>query len=266
MATVKFYGDLKRFEPTDSPLELCVESFGELMSGLLTQLVGLRQRIAQGYYKVRIGKNTYLSEDEIKTNAVSLDDNTVVHITPVVKGAGKGGGLQMVLGAVLIAVAYINPFGYLSGPMVSAMYAAGASMMLGGAISMLSRPPDMNNKIDEGNKNQSTSFSNLRNLTPQGRPIPILLGKMMTSIVLISQGTEAFDDISPEEKAKQEEERKQAAEKAKEDEAKERENARIRHERTEDARDAREEREAREQEAKERQEKEDRDAAEAAYG
>lgn len=266
MATVKFYGDLKRFEPTDSPLELCVESFGELMSGLLTQLVGLRQRIAQGYYKVRIGKNTYLSEDEIKSNAVLLDDNSVVHITPVVKGAGKGGGLQMVLGAVLIAVAYINPFGYLSGPMVSAMYAAGASMMIGGAIAMLSRPPDMNNKIDEGEKLQSTSFSNIRNLTPQGRPIPLLYGEMLTSWVLISQGISSFDEITPEEKAKHEEERKQAEEKAKQAEAREREYERIREEKAQDARDAREEREAREEAEREAKEQRDRELAEEAMG
>ncbi|MWQ33950.1 tail assembly protein, partial [Glaesserella parasuis] len=35
-----------------------------------------------------------------------------------------------------------------------------------------------------------------RNLTPQGRPIPLLYGKMMTSLILISQGIDTFDDIS----------------------------------------------------------------------
>ncbi|MDE8035873.1 tail assembly protein, partial [Actinobacillus equuli subsp. equuli] len=49
--------------------------------------------------------------------------------------------------------------------------------------------------VKEGEKKQSTSFSNIRNLTPQGRPIPLLYGRMLTSLVLISQGLETFDDV-----------------------------------------------------------------------
>lgn len=264
MATVKFYGDLKRFEPTDSPLELCVESFGELMSGLLTQLVGLRQRIAQGYYKVRIGKNTYLSEDEIKSNAVLLDDNSVVHITPVVKGAGKGGNVfQIIAGVVLIVASIYVPA---LAPYSAQLMAVGASLAISGAMGLLARPPSMDGKIGDSEKLQSTSFSNIRNLTPQGRPIPLLYGEMLTSWVLISQGISSFDEITPEEKAKHEEERKQAEEKAKQAEAREREYERIREEKAQDARDAREEREAREEAEREAKEQRDRELAEEAMG
>ena len=77
------------------------------------------------------------------------------------------------------------------------MGAMGASMALSGVMTLLTKTPDMNNsRIDEGEKKQSTSFSNIRNLTPQGRPIPLLYGKMMTSLVLISQGVETFDDMA----------------------------------------------------------------------
>lgn len=196
MVQVKFYGSLKRF--ADEPLELDVGNFKELMSGLLTQIKGLRQHLRHGYYKVRVGSK-YLSEEQLKTNPIiGLKDDCTVHFTPVVAGAGKGGGgLQMIVGAVLIAIAYINPFGYLSGPMVTAMYAAGVSMALSGVVGLLTKTPEMNNKYDEGEKKQSTSFSNIRNLTPQGRPIPLLYGKMLTSFVLISQGIETFDDLPP---------------------------------------------------------------------
>ncbi|RDE96154.1 tail assembly protein [Aggregatibacter aphrophilus] len=168
------------------------------MSGLLTQIKGLRQHLRHGYYKVRVGSK-YLSEEQLKANPIiDLKDDCTVHFTPVVAGAGKGGGgLQMIVGAVLIAIAYINPFGYLSGPMVTAMYAAGVSMALSGVVGLLTKPPEMNNKYDDGEKKQSTSFSNIRNLTPQGRPIPLLYGKMLTSFVLISQGIETFDDLPP---------------------------------------------------------------------
>lgn len=195
MVRVKFYGDLKRFEPNE-PIALEVSSFKELMSGLLSQIQGLSQHLRKGYYKVRIGKR-YLSEEQIKTNpTMTLADDCTVHFTPVVAGAGKSVGfVQAIVGVALIAVAWWNPLGWTAGTamMVGAM---GASMAMGGVMQMLARPPDMNTKLSDSEKQQSTSFSNIRNLTPQGRPIPLLYGKMMTSLILISQGIDTFDDVT----------------------------------------------------------------------
>lgn len=195
MVRVKFYGDLKRFEPNE-PIVLEVSSFKELMSGLLSQIQGLSQHLRKGYYKVRIGKR-YLSEEQIKTNpTMTLADDCTVHFTPVVAGAGKSVGfVQAIVGVALIAVAWWNPLGWTAGTamMVGAM---GASMAMGGVMQMLARPPDMNTKLSDSEKQQSTSFSNIRNLTPQGRPIPLLYGKMMTSLILISQGIDTFDDVT----------------------------------------------------------------------
>ncbi|MDG6449321.1 tail assembly protein, partial [Glaesserella parasuis] len=164
------------------------------MSGLLSQIQGLSQHLRKGYYKVRIGKR-YLSEEQIKTNpTMTLADDCTVHFTPVVVGAGKSVGfVQAIVGVALIAVAWWNPLGWTAGTamMVGAM---GASMAMGGVMQMLARPPDMNTKLSDSEKQQSTSFSNIRNLTPQGRPIPLLYGKMMTSLILISQGIDTFDD------------------------------------------------------------------------
>ncbi|MDG6318739.1 tail assembly protein [Glaesserella parasuis] len=166
------------------------------MSGLLSQIQGLSQHLRKGYYKVRIGKR-YLSEEQIKTNpTMTLVDDCTVHFTPVVAGAGKNVGfVQAIVGVALIAVAWWNPLGWTAGTamMVGAM---GASMAMGGVMQLLARPPDMNTKLSDSEKQQSTSFSNIRNLTPQGRPIPLLYGKMMTSLILISQGIDTFDDIS----------------------------------------------------------------------
>ncbi|MDD2173414.1 tail assembly protein [Glaesserella parasuis] len=198
MVRVKFYGDLKRFEPNE-PIVLEVSSFKELMSGLLSQIQGLSQHLRKGYYKVRIGKR-YLSEEQIKTNpTMTLADDCTVHFTPVVAGAGKSGVLSIVAGALLIGAAFmLGPmgFGMVQGMTAMMMGSMGASLLLGGAMQMLARPPDMNTKLSDSEKQQSTSFSNIRNLTPQGRPIPLLYGKMMTSLILISQGIDTFDDIS----------------------------------------------------------------------
>ncbi|MEE3682403.1 tail assembly protein [Actinobacillus pleuropneumoniae] len=196
MAKITFHGDLKRF--IDESFELDVNNFRELMNGLLTQIQGFREHLRNGYYKVRIGKN-YLNNDQLQTNPmIALDDKSSIHFTPVIAGAGKGMGIgQLVLGVVLVAAAFYTGgaslLAWSSG--ATMMGAMGASLILGGAISLLSKTPEMSSGVKEGEKKQSTSFSNIRNLTPQGRPIPLLYGRMLTSLVLISQGIETFDDV-----------------------------------------------------------------------
>ena len=192
MVQVKFYGDLKRF--ADSPIELEVSNFKELMSGLFTQIKGLRKHIRKGYYKIRVGSK-YLSEEQLKTTPIiDLKDGCTVHLTPVVAGAGKGGNvLQIVAGVVLMVIAWYAPPAW--GMAATMMGAMGASLTLSGVVGLLTKPPSMSDYSKEGEKKQSTSFSNIKNLTPQGRPIPLLYGKMLTSLVLISQGVETFDDM-----------------------------------------------------------------------
>ncbi|MDE8035829.1 tail assembly protein, partial [Actinobacillus equuli subsp. equuli] len=154
------------------------------MNGLLTQIQGFREHLRNGYYKVRIGKN-YLNNDQLQTNPmITLDDKSSIHFTPVIAGAGKGMGIgQLILGVVLVAAAFYTGgaslLAWSSG--ATMMGAMGASLILGGAISLLSKTPEMSSGVKEGEKKQSTSFSNIRNLTPQGRPIPLLYGRMLTS-------------------------------------------------------------------------------------
>ena len=195
MVQVKFYGDLKRF--ANSPIELDVSNFKELMSGLFTQIKGLRQHIRKGYYKIRVGSK-YLSEEQLKTTPIiDLKDGCIVHFAPVVAGAGKNGGVfQIVAGIVIIAASIISYQWYGVGYGSALMFGVtGAAMALGGVMTMLAKAPSMSDYGKEGEKKQSTSFSNIKNLTPQGRPIPLLYGKMLTSLVLISQGVETFDDM-----------------------------------------------------------------------
>ncbi|WP_424411255.1 tail assembly protein [Pasteurella sp. PK-2025] len=200
MAVVTFHGDLKRFE--SEPFELEVNSFPELMSGLLTQIDGLRDKLKSGYYRLKIGKKYYTS-NEVKANPnIQLSDDTEIHLTPVIVGAGKGMNVvNIIIGVVLIAVSWYAGgaagWGYLGATgygMATSAFVLGASMVLSGVIGLLTQPPAMDNNFKEGEKEKSTSFSNLKNLTPQGRPIPLLYGEMMVSMILISQGVEAFDD------------------------------------------------------------------------
>ncbi|MFN0688138.1 hypothetical protein ACKWMM_27300, partial [Escherichia coli] len=104
---------------------------------LATQLPAFRQKLSDGWYQVRIaGRDAGENELSARLNE-PLANGAVIHIVPRLAGAKSGGVFQAVLGAALIAVAWWNPVGWLGAAAVSGMYAAGASMILGGVAQML---------------------------------------------------------------------------------------------------------------------------------
>ncbi|OOF80819.1 tail assembly protein [Rodentibacter caecimuris] len=190
MVKVRFYGALKQFG-TEFNLE--VNNTAEIIRALTSQIPNLRQFLQQGLFKVRIGKDYLDSRYLEKGMFHQLKERMTVCFIPVLKGAKKAGLFQTIVGAVLIAVAYINPFGYLTGPMVSAMYGAGIGMMMGGVAQMLTKMPSMSGIGNEQEKKNSTSFSNLSNMVAQGKPMPLAYGRIRTGSLIISQGIETMD-------------------------------------------------------------------------
>lgn len=71
---------------------------------------------------------------------------------------------QAVLGAALIAVAWWNPAGWLGAAALSGMYAAGASMILGGVAQMLAPKARTPRTQTTDNGKQNTYFSSLDNM------------------------------------------------------------------------------------------------------
>ncbi len=109
----------------------------EAIRALATQLPAFRQKLSDGWYQVRIaGRDTGENELSARLNE-PLANGAVIHIVPRLAGAKRGGVFQAVLGAALIAVAWWNPAGWLGAAALSGMYAAGASMVLGGVAQML---------------------------------------------------------------------------------------------------------------------------------
>lgn len=191
MVTVRFYSNLKRF---GEQFELDVRDAAEAIRALCVQIPKLRQHIQKGLYKVRIGKN-YLSPDTLEEGLFyRLKKGQSIHITPVLKGAKNGGLFQTILGIALIGASFLIPAtGLLYGLITSNMVIGiGASMLLGGVSQMLTKTPQMG-KINDVEKKQSTSFSNLANMTAQGRPVPLAYGRILTGSMVISQGLETYD-------------------------------------------------------------------------
>lgn len=193
MATIRLYGHLKRF---GDKFDVDVNDTAEAIRALCCQLQGFRQALQQGLYKVRIGRHTFTEATLEKDIVYKLTERAIVHITPVIKGAKKGGVFSAILGVALIGTAFLlGPAGFaLVGSQAAWMIGGiGASMLLGGVSQMLTKPPSMDMRFNEQEKKQSTSFSNLSNLIAQGRPVPLAYGEIMVGSLIISQGVETYN-------------------------------------------------------------------------
>lgn len=195
MVTVRFYGTLKTFGEV---FQLDVKDTAEALKALFSQLPKLRSTMQQGFYKVRIGRK-YLDNRYLEQGLFyRLKQGMTIHITPVVAGAKKAGVFQTIAGAVLtvvgIVMAYFPATAAYSGNVIS----LGVAMMIGGVAQMLTPMPSMDNG-NNGEKKQSTAFSNIHNLTAQGQPVPIAVGRIRCGSRIISQGVETYDADSEKE-------------------------------------------------------------------
>jgi len=111
----------------------------------------------------------------------------VIKIIPVIIGSKKAGLLQTILGAVLIAAAFVISFT----PFAAAspfLYAMGASMALGGVIQLLSpQTAGLASKQDSANQ-ASYAFGGVTNTASQGYPVPLGYGRRRVGGAIISAG------------------------------------------------------------------------------
>ncbi len=143
MITIVFHGGLRKF---GRRFNLHAASPAEALRALFLQIDGLREYVAERHYQVRAGGHD-CSEADIK-DVLADGSRKIVHIVPRVAGAGKNGGLQIVIGVVLIAASWYAGgaagWGYLGAAgygMATMAFMMGASMILGGVSQMLTKPP-----------------------------------------------------------------------------------------------------------------------------
>ncbi|VTP12898.1 Bacteriophage lambda tail assembly protein I [Phytobacter ursingii] len=114
----------------------------------------------------------------------------VIRIVPIVMGSKRGGILQTILGAVLVAVGAVMTYmsGGTASPLAAGLMTSGIGMMAGGVIQMLSpQPPGLASKQDADNK-PSYAFGSVTNTAAQGYPVPLLYGKRRIGGAIISAG------------------------------------------------------------------------------
>ncbi len=191
MARICLYGDLQRF---GRRIDLRVKTGAEAIRALATQLPSFRQKLNEGWYQVRIsGRDAGENELSARLNE-PLANGAVIHVVPRLAGAKSGGVFQAVLGAALIAVAWWNPVGWLGAAAVSGLYAAGASMILGGVAQMLAPKARTPTAASTDNGKQNTYFSSLDNMVAQGNVLPVLYGEMRVGSRVVSQEISTADE------------------------------------------------------------------------
>ena len=191
MVNVRFYGSLKQF---GSEFRLDCQTTAEIVQALTSQIPKLRQFIQQGLFTVRVGRDYFDNRYLDQGLSHKLKDDATVHFTPVLKGSKRGGLFGVIAGVAIIAGAIaLGPLaGIISTNAAWIVGSVGASLLLGGVAQMLTKMPEM--KIGtEKEKKQSTAFSNLSNMTAQGKPIPLAYGRMRVGSLIISQGVETMD-------------------------------------------------------------------------
>ena len=195
MTTLYLHGSLKQFGESYEVVDgLSVRSVIKLIA---VQVKGLSNAILNGTWKVSRGTD-FLAKETLDFKA-----GKEVHVYPAIHGAG-GSTTQILIGAALIGLAF-TPLGavaigstaagvagaaatqtaYLSTYLVS----AGVGMMLSGVMSMFTKVPEAqyDKKVDS-NQKPSFLFDGPVNVSTQGMPVPIVIGRCLAGSVVVSAG------------------------------------------------------------------------------
>ena len=206
MKVVKVYGALRkklgqcRFEfeaatPAQAIKALCI-NFPGLEKWLIDS-----EKDGVGY-RVTIGKERIT--DDATPLLMPWGEKEVFSITPVIAGAGRGGGIFAGLGLIALAVVTggssiafgLGGFGLATGAtatFATSFAIAAGTLGLGltfmGIAQAISPQPEVPD-FDESAQLESFSFSNVVNTSRQGLPVPIAYGRVFVGSAIISSGTD----------------------------------------------------------------------------
>ena len=155
---VYLHGYFKEFH--EGPVTVIADTIAEAVTIVTRQLPGFQPNAVQGRHRVRVS-GCDNAEDVFKA---PLTDE--VHLVPQFSGGKSGGFLQILLGAVLLAVGFFVPG-------LQFLMQVGVMMILGGIASFLAPTP----ANDANDKDKSRYLGAPRNTVEIGTRIPILCGE-----------------------------------------------------------------------------------------
>lgn len=193
--TVKLYGHLRKF---GKEFQLNVRSPKEALHALFTMVPGFKEYFEQSEKKGVVFA-VFNGRRNIGADEFELGAKPEIRIATVTGGRKNGGGLQVVLGAVILAIAIVASGGVAAafattGFMGGAAAMVGASLIIGGVVQMLTPTA----KIDTGGSGDSDNrasyaFGGPVNTVAQGYPVPVLYGEREVGGAVVSASIVAAD-------------------------------------------------------------------------
>ena len=188
---LKLYGELAEFVG-HKEFEIKVDSLAKAVSFLVNNFPQVEKYMNPQYYQVKVG-NYAVDKEEIH-HPIGQED---IHIVPVITGAGRGGLGKILLGAALIAGAFMftpltfanfstTTIGFTSAGIGKAFVYLGASLVFQGVSDMLFPLPKPKEFKSEQDPQLSFSFSGTQNTSRACTPVPIVYGEIVTGSVVIS--------------------------------------------------------------------------------
>lgn len=183
---IRLYGILaKKF---GKEFRLDVENTREAMRALSVQVPGFEHFMLHAHEQ---GLEFAVFQDKQNISETELDMSTsakIIKVVPKVKGAG--GALQTILGAVMIAAAFITGGTSIAawGALEGALFGAGVGMMVGGVAQMLMPKVEaIQDQNQDGNK-ANKGFGGAVTTVAQGNPVPVLYGQREVGGFIASAG------------------------------------------------------------------------------
>jgi predicted phage tail protein len=211
MKVVKVYGPLRKYLG-QCRFEFVADTPAQAMKALCVNFPGLAQwlldREAEGMaFRVTRGRDKITNEAP-EGLVLPWSEREVFSIAPVIVGAGGPVG-RILAGIGLIALSFVSfgagafagvgaaggTFGAAAAagaalPFASnALFAIGASLVLGGVAQLISPMPSLGfNSGKEAARLESFSFSGIVNTSKQGMAVPICYGRAFVGSAVISSG------------------------------------------------------------------------------
>ena len=204
MKVVKVYGALRK-KLGQCRFQFEAETPAQALKALCVNFPGLEKWLLDSEkdgvgYRVTLGKEK-ITEQNAVLIAAPFSEREVFSITPVIAGAGQGGG-QILAGIGLVALAIVTGGiasagvalgGFMGiGTVGTAVVGIGASLVLGGIAQSLSPAPvQSTNTLERGRdaaKFESFTFSGIVNTAKQGLPVPIAYGRVFVGSAVLSSG------------------------------------------------------------------------------
>lgn len=199
MKVVKVYGKLRELLG-QCRFELNVSTPAQAFKALLINFPQLEQFILDSEkdgvaYRMMVGRQ-HIGEDNIADLGLPLGEQEVFSIAPVIAGAGAVGrialGVGLIAGAILVpglglGLGSVTAFGTTFGIVSAGIGTVGAGLLLTGVSQLISPTPEPQARKEQ-EQLESFTFSGIVNVSRQGIPVPVVLGRAYAGSVVVSSG------------------------------------------------------------------------------